>query len=359
MTDYSLGDYQKTEIEEKIQEVEKSIKNDEFFNPVSLEELMKKEFPKIYWVVEQLIPVESVVAISGVPSAYKTWVILDIALKVSQGGILFDKFTTDKTGVLIVDEETGERWVQQRIVKLQSTFSLPLYLLSKRGFKLTEETVNLLITFSKDHKIGLIIFDSFLRIHTASNENDAVEMAKVFSLFQKLTKAGITVIFTHHNRKPGILRSTNLSQDMRGSSDILAAVDCHLAIERKEDSIVISQTKLRQGEEVKPFKLNIIQEEHALRFEFSGEIDEEQTKKTDFQEAIKDLLTQENKFMYKKELFDTLKKIGVEGGYSTFKSAVAQMAEKGELFERQGEKNKVFCSLVPFDQEQITVLSSG
>lgn len=325
------------------------------FKPISLSELMKIEFKDTQWIIEKLIPTETIVAISGLPSAYKTWLVLNFALKVAKGEALLDQFITKQTGVLFIDEETGERWIQQRILKLQSEFDIPIFFLSKTGFKLTEKSVEWLISFSKKYKIGLIIFDSLLRIHTARDENDAVEMAKVFSLFQKLTREGITVVFTHHNRKTGILRTSNPSQDMRGSSDILAAVDCHLAVERQDDFLVIKQTKLRQGEEIKPFKLNIISEQEEFRFEYAGEVDEEKTKKADLKQAIKDILNNENRQMYKSELWKSVQSAGVEGGYSTFKSAVKELVDKGELYEKKGERNKVFCSLKPFDESQAVI----
>ena len=190
-----------------------------------------------------------------------------------------------------------------------------------------------------------------MRIHT-EEENDAVKMARVFSLLKQFTKEGITIIFTHHNRKQGMYRS-NPSQDMRGSSDILASVDCHIAVEKKpkDDFLTLTQTKLRQGEEIKPFKLNIINDEQELKFEFAGEVDEVQTKKADMREAIKDTLEQENRPMFGKELSDALRSTGVEGGYSTFKNAVKEVLEKGELFSQKGEKNKTFFSLALFEQE--------
>ncbi len=89
---------------------------------------------------------------------------------------------------------------------------------------------------------------------------------------------------------------------------------------------------------MKPFKLNIINDETDLRLEFSGDLDETQTKKSDFKEAIKDILEQEDKPMYKKEIFETLRTSGIEGGYSTFKKATQEMIDTGELFEEKGEK---------------------
>ncbi len=350
MTNYKFDE---PKIEKQFQEIEKESEVENTFQPIPLGELMKKEFPETKWIVEQLIPVEGIVAVSGVPSAYKTWLILDLAIKVAKGEVLFDKFMTTKCGVLFVDEETGERWVQQRILKLSSEFDLPIYLASKTGFKLNEKTVTTLVEFIKEHEIGIVIFDSLLRVHTASDENNAVEMEKVFSLFRKITKTGTTVIFTHHHRKQMGWAKSNPSQDMRGSSDILAAVDCHLAVERKEESVIITQTKSRQSEELKPFKLDVIQEDNEFHFEFAGEVDEEKTKKADFREAIKNLLEQEGKPLYKREIFNKLKASGVEGAYGTFKEAIKDMVEKGELYEKKGERNKMFCSLKPFEASQM------
>lgn len=358
MSNYNLN-FTRTAIEKRVAEIENSQQLAEL-KPISLKDLMVKEFPEIDWVVEKLAPAEGIIAISGMPTAYKTWLVLDLAIKVALGIELFGRFMTHRIGVLIVDEETGERWIKERIKKISDNYELPIYFLSKSGFKLTEESTRQLIAFAKSRDVGVIVFDSLLRIHTARDENDAVQMGNVFGLFQRLTKEGLTVIFTHHHRKQGTLRSKNISQDMRGSSDILAAVDCHLAVDRKDDDlVVIHQTKLRQGEEVKPFQLNVIREENEWRFEFAGEIEEQKTKQADFKGAIKDLLEREDKPMYKKEIFETLREAGLEGGYSTFKAAIQNMVEKGELFEKPGAKNKTYCSIKPFDQEQQLFIESG
>ena len=338
-------------VEQEFQHIEADIEREQSFNPLSFVDLMAREFKDTEWMVEQLVPSESIVAMSGAPSAYKTWLVLDLAIKVAKGDILFDKFVTNQGGVLVVDEENGERLLQKRLQILCKSAELPIYFLSLSGFKLEKKIIERIISFAKEHGVKLIIFDSLVRIHS-SDENDAIKMAGVFNLLKQFNKEGLTILFTHHNRKPGPFRS-NPSQDMRGSSDILASVDCHLAVERKtkDEYLTITQTKLRQGEEIKPFKLNVINDENEIRFEFAGEVDEVQTKKADIKEAVKDILTQEDRPLFGKELFEALHSAGVEGGYSTFKGAIKEMIDKGEIFDKKGEKNKTFYSLVPFAQE--------
>jgi len=311
--------------------------------PITLEALMDEKYPDTEWLIEPLVPAGGITVISGDPASFKTWFVLELGLALAEGSILFDKFITNQGSVLIVDEENGKRLLQKRFAKLRKEYQVPIYLLSYKDIRVTESTVGRLINFSKANGVRLVIFDSLIRIHNA-DENSAREMAGVFKTLRQFSKAGIAVLFTHHNRKRGFLKSSP-SQSMRGSSDILASVDCHLSVQRKNEELIIDQTKLRQEEEMKPFKLNIISDDDIVRLEYSGEIDAVQTKKENFQEAIKNLLEDRKVPMYKKEILDSLREGGVVGGQSTFKEAVNDLVEKEELFESKGEKNKVYLSL--------------
>lgn len=336
-------------LENQFSKLEREIEAEEDFKSVSLSELMAMEFSDLEWLVEPLVPAEGNTAVSGDSSVYKTWMMLEIAVTVATGGILFDKFVTTQNAVLVVDEENGNRLLQKRLRKLQTKYDLPVYFITLKGFKLDKENVRRILEDCKGKGIKLVIFDSLIRIHD-KNENESQDMAKVLGLLKGFNKEGIAVIFTHHNRKQGLFR--NPSQDMRGSSDIRAFVDCHLAVERKSDCVHITQTKLRQAEEIKPFKLSVISDGDEFKFEYVSEVDEVQNKKADMMEAIKDALEQEGKPKYKQELYQQLKAAGIDGGYSTFKIAVGEMVKANELFEKKGEKNKVFLWLHTMDEKQ-------
>jgi len=329
--------------EQIISDIESTIEKENKFRPLHISELMNKEFPDTEWVIEKLIPAESITAISGSPATYKTWIILHLALEIAQGGVLFDNFSANQGGVLIIDEENGERLTQKRFDKLEQEIDLPIFFLALSGFKLSEESVKTIVEFCKQNAVKVIVFDSLIRIHS-EDENDAAKMAKVFSFLKQLNKHGLTVIFTHHNRKQSGF-AKNPSQDMRGSSDILASLDCHLAVERDKECITVTQTKLRQEQEIQPFKIGVISEEDEFRFEYWGEVEETRTKKDNVKEIIKNILSQENKSMFKEEIFEAIKKTGFDIGQRTFANAVKEMAVKEILFETRGEKNKIYCSL--------------
>ena len=81
---------------------------------------------------------------------------------------------------------------------------------------------------------------------------------------------------------------------MRGSSDILAAVDSHITVERKrdkEDCLLIKQTKSRQGEALKPFEIEILQGPSGPSgFEYAGDYDEKKAKAEEIMDVLPSVL---------------------------------------------------------------------
>ncbi len=328
------------ELEKKLNEIEKDTEAREKiadrFAPIPLSALMSKEYKESEWLVDKLIPLEGTTALSGSPASFKTWLTLDMAIKVSMGEALFGKFPTKKTGVLIIDEENGERLLTSRLKKMCQVKDLPIYFNCLKGFKLGRAMTSEIIKISEKHSIGLIIFDSLVRIHNA-NENDAVEMAEVFGHFKELNKHGLTVLVTHHNRKKGIFKE-DPAQSLRGSSDISASVECHLALDRKrsENSITVIQAKNRLAEEAKPFSLTVISDEENFRFEYSEEVDEKGIKKEDeqnlFLEALKNL--GQTSLL---EIYQTLKG---EIGMNKIREIAKELKEKGEILSKKEAHNK-------------------
>lgn len=344
-------------LNKKLDEIEKEIIDEDKINKryelVILDDLLKIDFGPIKWLVEGLIPIETITFLSGVPASFKTWTILELAIKIANGGLLFNKFKTTKLGILIVDEENGLRWLKDRLLKFPGAKNLPIYFLSGSMFTITQESIKRLTETAKEKSIGVIIFDSFVRVHGARDENDAVQISQVFKLTKQLTNSGLTVIFTHHHRKESFPRKSNPSQDMRGSSDILAAIDTHLAIERDGMTLKFSQPKSRHILESKPFTVKVVSTNNEMKLEYEAEIDEEKTLNKNIKEAIIDYLQSEDKPLFKKELFEALKSADIEGGWNTFKAVVKEMVNNGELFEKKGERNKTFISLKPFEEKTI------
>lgn len=317
------------------------------FNPVRVSELLKKKFIKQAFLIDRLIPEKGITIISGHPSSYKTWVVLEIAKAVATGSTLFDCFKTQQSGVLFIDEENGDQTLQDRLNLLGINYDVPIYCSPKAGFILNSNSVKQIVDFAKQNNIKLVCFDSLIRIHDG-DENNATEMAHVFRQLKELTVYGLTVLCIHHNRKEGV-QGTNARQNLRGSSDILASIDCHLAIERKEDSITIKQHKLRQGVEIPGFTLNLISNSSSVAFKYSGEAGKVQSKLQEVKEAIKNVLKNSLSKLNKTQLRKQLEDNGFDFGSTTFKNAVNEMLADKQLYSQKGRGNEVFLSLTPFE----------
>ena len=94
---------------------------------VSLSELMAKELPPIRWLIDGLVPEEGMVVLAGMSGSYKTWLVMSMAIAVAAGQDFLDIFSTQQTGVLIIDEESGERLYSERFKLLTDREDLPIY----------------------------------------------------------------------------------------------------------------------------------------------------------------------------------------------------------------------------------------
>jgi len=320
-------------------------KTDYKIEAVTFSDLIKTEYKDTQWLVEKLIPHEAVTIISGSPRSYKTFVALDIAIKIASGEKLFNKFNTKQSSVLILDEENHPRILKQRAEILSQKTNLPIFFSSKKNFLLNEKSTREVIRFSKEKDIKLVIFDSLICIHD-SDENMASEMRKVMKNFKEITNHGISAIVLHHHRKKGN-SSSSASQDMRGSSDILAQVDVHLAVDRRgnDASITIQQNKLREAQEMEPFIVNFRSDGDKGYFEYGGARKGKTDKKESLRKEIISSLENSSTPPSKTELWKLVKENGIKAGHSTFKTVIENMVEEKEVTTKKGNKNSVLCSL--------------
>ena len=131
--------------------------------------------------------------------------------------------------------------------------------------------------------------DSFRRIFKGE-ENSSQVINEVQDKLKKLTDV-TTVIFIHHHGKEGFFKR-QAGDKLRGSSDILAMLDCLLIIEEKDnETLKITQTALRQDKSIKPFLVGFINS----GFEFREYTEEDKEKLELAREAILVLLADDSK----------------------------------------------------------------
>lgn len=313
---------------------------------LSLKKLMDTNFPPNQWKVDQLIPLEGITIISAAPASYKTWLILQMATDIAQGKPFLDQFPCLTGGVLMIDEENHQRLVQKRLKALGAPEDLPIYFLSKENFIATDEKMTKgVLEYCDEHSIDTIFIDSLVRINRA-DENDAGNMASVFRALSGFCKAKKTVIVTHHERKEAGVRSSAQNR-MRGSSDISAAVDSHLAISRdKEETsrLVIEHAKSREELEIPAFEVAVHKEGDRTWFEHLGSYDVSKKKKEEAKGIILNLLQEKPEGLGKGEIAKAVKESSGIGNTSTY-GALKELLFEEFIEERQGSGNTKICTL--------------
>lgn len=308
--------------------------------PSTLDNLMSFKFPPTRWVIEGLIPAGGMTIMSAAPGSFKTWLMLEIAISATVGKELFGEFKTEQTGVLIVDEESGPRILQERFKVLGADYRLPIMYFSREGHKVTQSYIESLISVCLSNEIGLVIFDSLVRIHQG-DENASKDMSELFDLFKQLADQGISVLIAHHNRK-GMPGTFSPSGDMRGSSDILAAVDCHMALVRQNGGqyIVLQQTKNRYMQELKPFKLRFTESDSISQFEFVESL----KTKDDHRDELKVIIINQlasKPDPTKKELLTILNDRGIEVKLAQLGGILSELKLDGLVEDKPGSRNAI------------------
>lgn len=259
--------------------------------PVKLDELIAMQTAKVEWLVEELLPVGAIGVLSGDPGSFKTWTLLHLADSVANGKPVFGHFPTRQAKTLIIDEENQIELIKSRMEMLE-VVSGDIWFSSQFGFKVDrEQDMTALQDFVKTNGIGFVMMDSFVRVNS-KDENVAREIADLFEPLKHLARDGVTILLTHHHRKQPIGMRSSSSHNLRGSSDILASVDTHLAIthNKTDKRLVLDQNKSRYAKEIAPFEVTIIEDNGKVFLEYEGELRKEPFTKDQAKEGILSML---------------------------------------------------------------------
>jgi hypothetical protein len=251
---------------------------------------------------------------------------LSIIKSVLTGERLWGKYSVLKRGpVLLVDEETPESFLRERIEKMKFEKSLPFFFLHFQDVRVDrDDCFNALMARIEEVKPTLVIFDSLIRIHR-QREDDATAMSLVVARLRKISNRGVTVLVIHHHRKG----EGPLSQKLRGSSDIPAGVDVEFALIPKDDYLIFTSVKTRT-KPFEPIRLRMSIDENFLDVVYEG------TDKERIMEVIKEVLQGEGRRGVD-WVFNQLKDRQVEIGINKLRDILKEGIKKGLIMGEQGQ----------------------
>jgi len=210
-----------------------------------------QEQPPVNFIVDKLFSPGSVSLVVGPPGIGKTFAMLHCGVCVGLGQPWLD-MDTRKVGVLIIDEESGERRMARRLGDvLRGAFGkddTPIKYISLAQFNLREAGDALLLqAVIEEVRAGFVLIDALADIMPGGDENAVKDVQPVMMRLRKIaddTGAGIVLI--HHANKAG---------DYRGSTAISGAVDLLLMVDGKSGSKYLN-FDIKKARDVEPFKFS-------------------------------------------------------------------------------------------------------
>lgn len=171
---------------------------------------------KVEWVVDRLIPKQSITLLFGKGGIGKTWVILDVARCVASGTPYLG-LTTIKTPVVFVDFENPLAVLNTRTQKLGDGEGVLFWRANNDQMKAPKLD-------KKDYELykqlpagAVLIFDT-LRASQDRDENKSDEMGLIMGRLKELRDMGFTIILLHHTAK-------NSDRIAKGSTAIVDLAD--------------------------------------------------------------------------------------------------------------------------------------
>ena len=227
----------------------------EGFESIDAATLLDKPLPKSKFLVDGLIP-QGVHLISGSAKIGKSWLMLDLALKLAAGEPFWGMETV-KCGVLYLSLEDTLARIQSRLMKL--TDEAP----SNLRFAVTAGTIG----NGLDTEIGsylhtypdtkLIIIDTLQKIRSQKNNASggmyASDYEDISALKQISASSGVSFLLVHHLRKQ---KDSDVFNQVSGSSGITGAVDTSYVLQ-KESRESKTATLIATGRDIEMQKITL------------------------------------------------------------------------------------------------------
>jgi len=201
------------------------------------------------WLIDDMVPENSLTAIWGEPGAYKTFLVLDMMLSLAHGAEWHGAELAKALVVYVAGEGVGGlrkrvgAWHHERqLDAADADFILieepaPL---DADGAKALIDTIDAL---RADRQVAAMVYDTLARC-MVGDENSAADMSAAIGAVDDVRShyAGSTAILVHHQGK-------DAARALRGSTALLGALDASLQARKADSYLEVVQHKQKDAEQ--------------------------------------------------------------------------------------------------------------
>lgn len=219
------------------------------FQTFSLDTL--NEISNTQWLIEDIIPNESLIILYGPSGCGKTFIALDMTLHIAHN-IPWKKQSIIKQGIIIYCIGEGINGISNRIKAWHNynncSLNAPFVILPIEAISFSEQ-INIdkmvstieSITEKYELPISMIVIDTLSKASVGYDENSSKDMGLFLYNFDIIKKYfNTTIMFIHHSGK-------NSYKGMRGSSYLLGTVDTAIQVDNIDNTILIKIEKQKDG----------------------------------------------------------------------------------------------------------------
>ena len=190
--------------------------------PISWAEIQTEKLEK-RWIWENYIARGNITLLTAIMKAGKSTFLRCLLLALAQEKE-FAGQPTKKTNVLVISEESDDKWVEAR-EELEGEYGhVYIWVRPVRGkpsHKKWEEIVKKITVQCLELDIGLVVIDTLSSFWPIDDENSSAQVVRALVPLYNFTENDIGVLLVHHDRKGG----GKYGEASRGSSALTAFVD--------------------------------------------------------------------------------------------------------------------------------------
>jgi len=210
------------------------------------------DLPPLEPLIEGVFDYDTLAALYGPPGSYKSFVALDMALRVARGEWWAGHEVKDPRTVLYVAAEglhgMGDRvrgWMlaHDTYGNINDAPPATLKWLGNEPINVMEyDNADALGRTARDLGAGLVVIDTLNRVAPGADENSSKDMGLAIAGLDRVRRlSGACVLVVHHTGK-------DATKGLRGHSSLLAALDTALEVQGAEGTVNVRATKQKYRE---------------------------------------------------------------------------------------------------------------